>query len=1568
MSGTFGRQFFDVEYYLQQNTDVLSAISTSAFQGDAWDHFQQYGRFENRMPNENFNPAQYLAANPDVLAAVNARVIASAWDHFVTWGMAEGRAAGTFAGTFDEAAYLAANPDVAAAVGPTKDFVSGYQHYLLYGQAEGRAASNTAGDQINSEFQTFVLTTDAPSVTEGDTGQKALTFTLTLDRAPTEAVTVNYQTLTTGTATAGDDFGVAAGAVTFAVGQTAATVTVNVLGDTAVEANETVKIEFSGASLAAAVTATGTITNNDTVNAPIGAVSDTNGAAGGSVAESAAVGAAVGITASATDATAGETVSYALTTNPGNLFAVDAATGVVTVAGALDYETAASHSITVQATSSDGSTSSNSFTIAVTDVAEDVGALTDSNAAADSVAENVAVGTVVGITASATDPQAGDTVSYALTVNPGNLFAIDAATGVVTVAGALDHETAASHGITVQATSSDGSTSSNSFTIAVTDVVEAQTFALTTGTDTGAAFTGADGNDIFTAGEVAGAATFTVGDALNGGAGIDTLNIFSEGTVNGVPAGASVLSVENVNVTSGASVVINTASGFTGTTALAVNHVGSATVTASETTAITVTGTLGNGTATVNGGSDVTVTETSTTSGGTITIGNTKAALGTVTVNSAQNASGATAAGINVMGGSTIAVTQTQGNAVNSTNTNGVVSVLGNASTTDVTVTNAAATTKSATVAGVTANTVTIEDVNAGSTTAAGTITSATVSNFTTLNFAGNALTTLSVTGGSGNIIIDNAGLTTPTNTTLDLTISGQTGGTLDDADIYTTLNVTTSGTASTLANLTFGAATALNVAGDKDLKLTSTAGLSKIETVAVSGSAGLTANLSSKTLTSLTSVDTSATTGSSTITIGGTTTSFTGGAGVDTVTVLSTTIGGNIALGGGDETFNVTSGTTAITGSLDGGNGTDTLVMDAADAAAVSASAANVAGFEVLSLGQVAGGSSLTVDLANLGDISTLVSAGTTEGGTETADVTFNALLAGQSITIAGRTVTATTGAATDAQVAAAFLTGQSDNDLQVAGQLTGWTAAAGNSNTTVTFTSTTPDSNEPDLTVTGSGVADPVLSAPSITQGTLSTPEVAEFSFSQGLNIGQSITIAGRIVTATTGAATDAQVAAAFLNGQSTNNLQVAGQLTGWTAAAGIAPGVVAFTATQNSNVNDLAATTAGTAAPTAPTLNVTQGAADGTLTVTNMASGGTLELTGAINGASSVAVTNAATGTADVLNIKMASATTAITNTAALTVADVETVNILTDDTAETTTNITHVAELAAAAATTITVTGDAGLNLTYTGTALTTFDASDVTGGAVTLTAAGALTAAATITGSATQDNTITTKATNTAITYTGGTGVDTITFGDGDNVIDVGAGTNTVTAGDGDNGVTGGADVDTVTLEDGDNTISTFGEDDVIVVGNGSNTIVAGEGDDTITVGTGLNTITLGAGDDTVNVSRAANANIYSMITDFAVGDSLDFSIDATAGVLGSAIILAGTATFVDYLNTAASGTTGNSMAWFQFGGDTFVVADDNLASTFITTGNAGDSVVGLTGLVDLAGTSVDVNGVLTFVV
>lgn len=111
--------------------------------------------------------------------------------------------------------------------------------------------------------EVYVLTSSAPSIAEGDSGTKTLTYLLTLDKAPTSAVTVNFQTTNAGTAAAGDDFEVVAGVVTFAAGQTAATVSVTVRGDTVVEADETVVLRLSGSKLVAAVDAVGTIRNDD---------------------------------------------------------------------------------------------------------------------------------------------------------------------------------------------------------------------------------------------------------------------------------------------------------------------------------------------------------------------------------------------------------------------------------------------------------------------------------------------------------------------------------------------------------------------------------------------------------------------------------------------------------------------------------------------------------------------------------------------------------------------------------------------------------------------------------------------------------------------------------------------------------------------------------------------------------------------------------------------------------------------------------------------------------------------------------------------------------------------------------------------------------------------------------------------------------------------------------------------------------------------------------------------------------------------------------------------------------
>jgi len=126
----------------------------------------------------------------------------------------------------------------------------------------------TNGALTEAEPTTYTLTSDSPSITEGDTGTKTLVYTLNLDKAATEDLNVNYETLTTGTATAGDDFVKTAGTVSFAKGQQTATVNVTVNNDTTYENSgdpETVVVKFSGSSLVADVTATGSIKENDSV-------------------------------------------------------------------------------------------------------------------------------------------------------------------------------------------------------------------------------------------------------------------------------------------------------------------------------------------------------------------------------------------------------------------------------------------------------------------------------------------------------------------------------------------------------------------------------------------------------------------------------------------------------------------------------------------------------------------------------------------------------------------------------------------------------------------------------------------------------------------------------------------------------------------------------------------------------------------------------------------------------------------------------------------------------------------------------------------------------------------------------------------------------------------------------------------------------------------------------------------------------------------------------------------------------------------------------------------------------
>ncbi|MFM7136398.1 MAG: S8 family serine peptidase [Planctomycetota bacterium] len=108
------------------------------------------------------------------------------------------------------------------------------------------------------------------SVVEGNSGITQLAFTVSLSATATATVSVNYATAN-GTATAGSDYVAASGTLVFLPGETTKQIVVDVIGDTAYEANETFTLSLSGASgnsRIATASATGTITNDDSQPPP----------------------------------------------------------------------------------------------------------------------------------------------------------------------------------------------------------------------------------------------------------------------------------------------------------------------------------------------------------------------------------------------------------------------------------------------------------------------------------------------------------------------------------------------------------------------------------------------------------------------------------------------------------------------------------------------------------------------------------------------------------------------------------------------------------------------------------------------------------------------------------------------------------------------------------------------------------------------------------------------------------------------------------------------------------------------------------------------------------------------------------------------------------------------------------------------------------------------------------------------------------------------------------------------------------------------------------------------------
>ncbi|HUQ68233.1 MAG TPA: cadherin domain-containing protein, partial [Planctomycetaceae bacterium] len=190
--------------------------------------------------------------------------------------------------------------------------------------------------------------------------------------------------------------------------------------------------------------------------------------------ENSAAGTVVG-TVAAADPDAGQTITYSITAgNAGGAFALNAATGELTVANpaALDFETNPTLQLTVKVT--DNVIPGGSDTVVITVNLTNVNDPPAVNPATFTVIEFTPNGSLVG-TVAATDQDAGQTVTYALlSGNTGNAFALDAATGKITIADTtqIDFQTVPTYSLQVQVTDSGNPAASSTavITINVSDV------------------------------------------------------------------------------------------------------------------------------------------------------------------------------------------------------------------------------------------------------------------------------------------------------------------------------------------------------------------------------------------------------------------------------------------------------------------------------------------------------------------------------------------------------------------------------------------------------------------------------------------------------------------------------------------------------------------------------------------------------------------------------------------------------------------------------------------------------------------------------------------------------------------------------------------------------------------------------------------------------------------------------------------------------------------------------------------------------------------------------------------
>jgi hypothetical protein len=145
---------------------------------------------------------------------------------------------------------------------------------VLLATPTGATLGDAIADGVITNDDGATISISDATVTEGNTGEVDLVFTVTLSQVLSADATVAFTTAA-GTAGAGTDFTAQTGTVTILAGQTTAQITIKVLGDTLDEIDEALTVTLSNPSAGTTIadaSGTGTITDDD--SAPTIAIAD----------------------------------------------------------------------------------------------------------------------------------------------------------------------------------------------------------------------------------------------------------------------------------------------------------------------------------------------------------------------------------------------------------------------------------------------------------------------------------------------------------------------------------------------------------------------------------------------------------------------------------------------------------------------------------------------------------------------------------------------------------------------------------------------------------------------------------------------------------------------------------------------------------------------------------------------------------------------------------------------------------------------------------------------------------------------------------------------------------------------------------------------------------------------------------------------------------------------------------------------------------------------------------------------------------------------------------------------